>query len=79
MRISLALSITLVIVVEMLVGDKGLGHRIIEAERTFRFSEMYGIILLIGVLGYFANRAFLSMTRVFIGWHLASHESKELI
>lgn len=78
MRISLALSITLVIVVEMLVGDRGLGHRIIEAERTFRFPEMYGMTFLIGALGYIANRTFIAVSGLFIGWHQSSHEGKEL-
>lgn len=77
MRISLALSITLVIVVEMLVGDSGLGHRIIDAERTFQFAEMYGLIVLIGILGYIANRTFLFLSDTFIGWHRTSHEGKE--
>ncbi len=79
MRISLALSITLVIVVEMLVGDRGLGHRIIDAERTFRFSEMYGLTFLIGVLGYSANRAFLTASNMFVGWHRSSHEQRDLV
>lgn len=74
MRIALALSITLVIVVEMLVGDQGLGHRIIDAERTFRFAEMYALTILIGLLGYSANRAFFSISRMFIGWHVEAHE-----
>ena len=69
MRISLALSVVLVIVVEMLVGDQGLGHRVINAERTFRFAEMYGTIFLIGVLGYSANRFFLVFSNRAIGWH----------
>jgi len=77
MRISLALSITLVIVVEMLVGDQGLGHRIIDAERTFRFPEMYGLTFLIGVLGYTANRAFFAFSDTFIGWHRLAHEGTE--
>jgi ABC-type nitrate/sulfonate/bicarbonate transport system permease component len=73
MRISIALSVTLVIVVEMLVGDKGLGHRIIDAERTFRFPEMYGLIGVIGLLGYCTNKAFIWLTEPFLSWHRESH------
>jgi ABC-type nitrate/sulfonate/bicarbonate transport system permease component len=74
MRISLALSITLVIVVEMLVGNHGLGHRIIDAERTFRFAEMYGLVIVIGILGYLVNHAFIKIGDKIMRWHFESHE-----
>jgi ABC-type nitrate/sulfonate/bicarbonate transport system permease component len=69
MRVSLSIGIVLVIVVEMLVGNSGLGHRVIDAERTFRFPEMYAAIALIGALGYTLNAAFLRIRRRTIGWH----------
>lgn len=78
MRISLALSVTLVIVVEMLVGDKGLGHRILDAERTFRFAEMYGLIAIVGLLGYSTNRAFLWVTDALVAWHRNAHKEIRL-
>jgi ABC-type nitrate/sulfonate/bicarbonate transport system permease component len=74
MRISLAISIVLVIVVEMLVGDRGLGHRVIDTERTFRFAEMYGTVFLIGLVGYFVNTLFLALSNAVIGWHIKSKE-----
>ena len=75
MRISLSLSVVLVVVVEMLVGDRGLGQRVINAERSFRFSEMYGLIILLGLMGYLVNKLFLALRNNLLGWHV---ESKEL-
>lgn len=72
MRISLATSLVLVIVIEMIIAGHGLGTRLIDAERTFRFREMYGIIVLVGVLGYSVNRVFLAGSRSLIGWHIRS-------
>jgi ABC-type nitrate/sulfonate/bicarbonate transport system permease component len=75
MRISLSLSVVLVVVVEMLVGDRGLGQRVINAERSFRFNEMYGVIFIIGLMGYLVNKAFLALRNRLLEWHV---ESKEL-
>jgi len=77
MRISLSLSIVLVVVVEMLVGDSGLGQRVINAERSFRFGEMYGVVILIGLVGYVVNRLFLALRNSLLGWHVESRESRQ--
>jgi NitT/TauT family transport system permease protein len=74
MRISLAIGLVLVIVVEMLVGDRGLGHRVIEAERSFRFPEMYATILLIGAIGAGLNAAFVALRRRVLRWYVGWRE-----
>jgi NitT/TauT family transport system permease protein/sulfonate transport system permease protein len=57
-RISLAISLILTIVTEMIAGSNGLGFFIILSERSFRFADMYAGILAIGIVGYLTNRAF---------------------
>jgi NitT/TauT family transport system permease protein len=69
MRVALAIGIVLVIVVEMLIGDRGLGHRVIDAERTFRFPEMYATIAWIGLVGYLLNASFLELRHRALAWH----------
>jgi ABC-type nitrate/sulfonate/bicarbonate transport system permease component len=74
MRVALAIGLVLVIVVEMLIGNQGLGHRVIDAERTFRFPEMYASIGGIGVMGYVVNAVFLMVRQRVLRWHLAARE-----
>jgi ABC-type nitrate/sulfonate/bicarbonate transport system permease component len=74
MRVALAIGLVLVIVVEMLIGNQGLGHRVIDAERTFRFEEMYGVIGWIGALGYLVNRLFLAVRARALRWYVLSRE-----
>jgi ABC-type nitrate/sulfonate/bicarbonate transport system permease component len=74
-RVALAIGLVLVIVVEMLVGDRGLGYRVITAERTFRFPEMYATIAIIGLVGYLLNESFLRLRRRFLRWHIRAREA----
>jgi len=72
MRVALAIGLVLVIVVEMLIGNQGLGHRVIDAERTFRFEEMYATIGWIGGVGYIVNGLFLLVRGRVLRWYVAS-------
>jgi ABC-type nitrate/sulfonate/bicarbonate transport system permease component len=69
MRISLAISLILAITVEMISGNNGLGFFILDAERSFKYPEMYAGILLIGVIGYLINTIFLKSTNRVMEWH----------
>lgn len=67
-RISLAISLILAITVEMITGSSGLGYLILDAERSFRYREMYAGIVLLGVVGLLINQAFHMLSRRFLGW-----------
>lgn len=69
MRISLAISLILAITVEMISGNNGIGFFILDAERSFKFTEMYAAIILIGFLGYFVNFIFVKATYKIMRWH----------
>lgn len=57
LRLSLSLVLILVIVVEMLGGSKdGIGSRLLELKESFRIKEMYGLIVIVGILGYSTNK-----------------------
>ena len=53
----------------MLGGTDGLGFNILIAERTFMYPEMYGGIVLLGVVGIAANGLFHLLERRVLHWH----------
>jgi ABC-type nitrate/sulfonate/bicarbonate transport system permease component len=72
MRISLAISLILAILGEMIVSSDGLGYFVLLAQRTFKVPEMYAGIFTLALFGYALNRLFLLMEGRLIRWH---HES----
>jgi ABC-type nitrate/sulfonate/bicarbonate transport system permease component len=72
MRISLAISLILAILAEMIVSTDGLGYFTLLAQRTFKVTDMYAGIFTLALLGYVLNRVFLLVEARLIRWH---HES----
>lgn len=72
MRISLAISLILAILGEMIVSNDGLGYFTLLAQRTFKVPEMYAGIFTLAAFGYVLNRIFLVLEARLIRWH---HES----
>jgi ABC-type nitrate/sulfonate/bicarbonate transport system permease component len=69
LRISLSLSLVLVVVSEMFIGTKvGLGKKLQEAQTFNHIAEMYGLILITGVVGYIMNKGFLLFEKYLIHW-----------
>lgn len=59
MRISLSVALLVTVVAEMISpGAAGLGHLIVDAQRSFRTELMYLGIIVLGVTGYLLNQAF---------------------
>lgn len=68
-RIVVSLSLILVLVTEMFIGtDHGLGRRLIDAQSTYRISELYAVIIFVGGLGYFLNRLSVYVEKRAIHW-----------
>ena len=72
MRISLAISLILAILSEMIVSNDGLGYFTLLAERTFKVPDMYAGIFTLALFGYVLNRVFLLIESRLLRWH---HES----
>jgi ABC-type nitrate/sulfonate/bicarbonate transport system permease component len=72
MRISLAISLILAILSEMIVSNNGLGYFTLLAERTFEVPDMYAGIFTLAMLGYVLNRLFLLGEARLIRWHQES-------
>jgi ABC-type nitrate/sulfonate/bicarbonate transport system permease component len=75
-RISIAIALILAITVEMIVGGNGLGYYILDAERSFKFSEMYSGIFTVGIIGYFINYSIVKLENKFLYWHKKSNQIK---
>jgi ABC-type nitrate/sulfonate/bicarbonate transport system permease component len=72
MRISLAISLILAILSEMIVSNDGLGYFTLLAERTFKVPDMYAGIFTLALFGYLLNRLFLVGESRLIRWHQES-------
>jgi ABC-type nitrate/sulfonate/bicarbonate transport system permease component len=68
LRIGLALSFVLMVTTELVVSSSGLGYMIARAEETLRFDRMYVAIVIIGAIGFCADRLLLWVRkRVLVG------------
>jgi ABC-type nitrate/sulfonate/bicarbonate transport system permease component len=72
MRISLAISLILAILGEMIVSTDGLGYYTLLAQRTFKIPDMYAGIFMMALFGYVLNRLFLLFESRLIRWHIES-------
>src|SRR5262245_36170639 len=72
MRISLAISLILAILGEMIVSNDGLGYFTLLAQRTFKVPDMYAGIFTLALFGYLLNRLFLIIESRLIRWHTES-------
>ena len=58
MRTSLSLALILMVISEMVASTNGIGYFVLQSQRTFAIPEMWSGILLLGILGYTLNGAF---------------------
>jgi len=70
-RVSLALALVVTVVAEMIAGEQGVGHYLVMMQFAGRAPEMYATVVVLAVLGYLLNRAFLMMERRVIHWWFA--------
>ncbi|MBI3090735.1 MAG: ABC transporter permease [Candidatus Tectomicrobia bacterium] len=69
LRISLPISLIVVIVSEMIGSTNGIGHFILLNQRTFNVPETYAGVIMVAMVGYLLNRLFLGFDRRFMHWH----------
>jgi len=71
-RVSLAIGVTVMVVTELFGADRGLGYYILDSSATFKIAESWGGALLVGVIGYLLNLAFLAFESIALRWYFAS-------
>ncbi|QDQ10033.1 ABC transporter permease [Streptomyces spectabilis] len=69
LRITLSLSLILMVLSEWLLADSGLGHFLITAQRTFEILDMWAAIVLLGLVGYLLNLLFMAVEKRVLRWH----------
>ena len=75
-RVALPLAIIVTLLVEMLTLMPGVGALIVTAQREFRSAQVYGLFVLVGLLGFVLNHAFLvAETMVLRRWPPRAHET----
>lgn len=69
LRAGISLALVVIVVAEMFIGGiDGIGHRIIDDQMSYNLKDMYGALLLSGVLGYGLNYGFLLIEKYFVHW-----------
>ena len=69
LRISLAVSLILAVISEMVAANDGIGYFILHMERSFQVAPMYAGIITLAVVGYALNWLFLVVERWALAWH----------
>jgi len=72
MRVSLAVSLILTVIAEMIAGNSGIGYFILLAQRTFEIEAMYAGIVALALAGYALNAIFVAIERRVLAWHVAT-------
>jgi ABC-type nitrate/sulfonate/bicarbonate transport system permease component len=75
MRTSLSLALILMVISEMVASTNGIGYFVLQSQRSFAITEMWSGILLLGILGYVLNAAFMLVERRVLRWHRGARAS----
>ncbi|MEY2952619.1 MAG: hypothetical protein RLZZ401_706 [Pseudomonadota bacterium] len=68
MRLSLTVALIVTVVGEMLASQAGLGQAILLAARSFRASELFAGVALLGAIGFASNSLLAVLERRFLVW-----------
>jgi ABC-type nitrate/sulfonate/bicarbonate transport system permease component len=69
LRVSLPITLILVVISEMVGSTDGIGYFILDSQRRFRVSQMYAGMLALAILGYLLNQLFNLLHRSLLAWH----------
>jgi ABC-type nitrate/sulfonate/bicarbonate transport system permease component len=68
-RTALAIAVVVLVVGETVGSSGGIGYFLLDAERNFAITSMWGAIVALGVLGYLLNVLFRVVEAVALRWH----------
>ncbi|MBG0812900.1 ABC transporter permease [Planomonospora sp. ID82291] len=69
LRISVALALIMMIISEYIGSTEGIGYRMLVAQSQVDILSMWTAIVLLGILGFLLNTAFLRVERHLLTWH----------
>ena len=68
-RLSLSLALILMVFSELVGSSNGIGYEMLNAQNSFDLTELWGTIVLLGILGYLLNAILNGAQRKVLGWH----------
>jgi ABC-type nitrate/sulfonate/bicarbonate transport system permease component len=68
LRLSLSVSLILMVISELVGSLNGIGYALLYAQRSYDFPTMWAWIMLLGVLGYGFNALLLMVERRVLAW-----------
>ncbi|GGF11847.1 ABC transporter permease [Subtercola lobariae] len=74
MKVSLSISVIVVIATEMVVSINGIGNFLLKAQAGFDLTGMWSGLILMGIIGYLLNVIFELVERRVLRWHRAMYE-----
>jgi len=69
LRISLPITLILVVISEMVGSSDGIGYFVLDSQRRFKVAQMYAGMLALAILGYALNLLFNLAHRTLLAWH----------
>jgi ABC-type nitrate/sulfonate/bicarbonate transport system permease component len=77
LRVSLPITLILVVISEMVGSTDGIGYFILDSQRRFRVAQMYAGMLALAILGYAINQLFNQLQRSLLAWHWGMIRQKD--
>jgi ABC-type nitrate/sulfonate/bicarbonate transport system permease component len=68
LRVGLAIALIVTVVSEMIAGQQGVGYYLMSMEFAMRATDMYAVIILLALVAYAINRAFITWEAQVIRW-----------
>jgi ABC-type nitrate/sulfonate/bicarbonate transport system permease component len=68
-RVAIAFGLAATVIANMVASGSGLGFFIVDAQTSFRLPDMWAGLIMIGLLGYLANTAFVLVEHRLLAWH----------
>jgi len=77
LKVSLPITLILVVISEMVGSTDGIGYFILDSQRRFRVAHMYAGMLTLAILGYTLNQFFNLLYRLLMPWHVGLMRTKD--
>jgi len=74
-RVSLQISIILIVVSEMVGATRGLGYFVLESQQLFRIPQTWAGTIMLGLLGYLLTQVFVAIERRALRWQIRMREA----
>ncbi|AHK47342.1 putative ABC-type nitrate/sulfonate/bicarbonate transport system, permease component (plasmid) [Ensifer adhaerens OV14] len=69
LRVTLSLALIIMLLSEWVLSSNGIGYYLINSQRNYDITDMWSTVLLIGLIGYILNTAFLMAEKRLLRWH----------